>query len=106
MRKFLMMTVLAGAAAVSSAHAAPATALALPGTSGSAAGEALADGALVQPVQYYEDWRHREFRQREAFERFRRHEEWRRFREAREGYGRGGYGGHGGYGHGGGGYYR
>ena len=102
MRKFLMMmTVLAGAAAATGAHAAPA-AVALPGAALDVASQALADGALVQPVQYYEDWRYREFRRHEAFERFRRHEEWRRFHQAREGYG--GWGG--GYGRGYGGYYR
>ena len=103
MRKFLMMmTVLAGAAAATGAYAAPATAVALPGAVLNVASQALADGALAQPVQYYEDWRYREFRRREAFERFRRHEEWRRFHQAREGYG--GWGG--GYGGGHGGYYR
>jgi hypothetical protein len=92
MHKFLMMaTVLAGAAAAASgAHAAPLAALARPGAV--VAAPVLDGGALAQPVQYYEDFRHREFRRREAYERFRRHEDWRRFRQAREGYGGGGYG--------------
>jgi len=89
MRKFLMvMTVLAGATAAAGAHAAPAVAL----PTGIQA--ALAEGVQAQPVQYYgEDWRYREFRRREAFERFRRHEARREWRREHEGYGpRYGYG--------------
>ena len=81
MRKLLMsLTVIAGAAlaAGSVAHARP--------MSGPEAGPAAvlvpmvapAAPAEVVPVQYYEDWRHREWRRREAYERWRRHEEWRR----------------------------
>lgn len=93
MRKFLMaMTVLAGATVAAGAYAAPVAAL----PSGIHA--AASEGARVQPVQYYgEDWRYREFRRREAYERFRRHEarrEWRREHEYGHGYGHGhGYGG-------------
>ena len=74
MRNFLMaLTVLAGTAVATGANAAP---------TGNAAQPALhataVDGAaLVQPVQYYPDWRYREWRRREAYERFRRRE-WRR----------------------------
>jgi len=75
MRKLLMgLTVLVGAtAAVSGARAAPQLASPIPLASGAAA---------VQPVHYYpaqydEDWRHREWRRHEEFERWRRHREWR-----------------------------
>ena len=94
MRKFLMaMTVLAGATVAAGAHAAPVAAL----PSGIHA--AVSEGARVQPVQYYgEDWRYREFRRREAYERFRRQEarrEWRH--EHGHGYGHGYGGGYGRY---------
>ncbi len=77
MRKFLMgLTVLAGAIVALGANAAPRFSVPAP---------VVSAAALVQPVQYYEDWRHREWRRREEFERFRRHEEWRHERhEARE----------------------
>lgn len=88
MRKFLLtMAVLAGAALATGAQAAPGV---LPHASLPAA--MLDTGATVQPVQYYPDYRYREFRRREAYERFRRHQERRRFREY-NGYGpRYGYG--------------
>jgi len=91
MRKFLLtMAVLAGAGIASGAHATPRLLpLAAPAADGT---------TLAQPVQYYEDWRYREFRRRQAYERFRRFEarrEWRR----EHGYGpRYGYGYGGGYG--------
>lgn len=53
---------------------------------------ALTDGAQVQPVQYYDDWRYREWRRRERYERWRRHEEWRRWHNERERYGYNTYG--------------
>lgn len=87
MRKFLMgLTVLAGAVAVTpGADAAPRFVDPVPVASGQPA---------VQAVQYYggrEEWRHREWRRREAFERFRRHEQWRhRHYEAYQ-HGRGGW---------------
>ena len=77
MHKFLMtLSVLAGAAVASGAHAAPRLApvavVAVP---------VLDGGALVQPVQYYGGWREREFRRHEYWEHVRREEarrEWRR----------------------------
>ncbi len=76
MRKFLLtLAVLAGgAAAASGADAAP-HAIAL------AAAPAFHASALVQPVQYYPDWREREWRRHQALEQLRREEarrEWRR----------------------------
>ncbi len=90
MRKFLLtLAVLTGtAAAASGADAAP---RAIP----IAATPAAVGTALLQPVQYYPDWRYREARRHEAYERFRRHEvrrEWRRehgFYGPRYGYGYG-----------------
>ena len=68
MRKFLMaLTGLAGVAAVPAAQAAPRAVPAPP----------AGDPAAVQPVQYHGDWRYREWRRHEAFERYRRHQ-WRR----------------------------
>lgn len=83
MRKFLMtLAVLAGAAAVApGANAAQAV---VP----SASRPVVVEGALVQHVQYYEDWRFREQRRREEYERFRRHEERERWHRIHEGYGR------------------
>ncbi len=80
MREFLLsLTVLAGAVVgvgASAANAAPRFVVPVP---------AVSDAALVQPVQYYEDWRYNEWRRREEFERFRRHDEWHHERhEARE----------------------
>lgn len=90
MRKFLLtLAVLAGAAAAASGASAAPRHIPL------AAATAVDASALVQPVQYYPDWRQREFRRREAYERFRRHEarrEWRRehrFYGPRYGYGYG-----------------
>ncbi len=87
MKKFLLtLSVLAGAALAPGAHAAPG---ALPHAV--AAVPALDADALMQPVQYYPDWRYREWRRREAYERFRRRE-WRRehgFYGPRYGYGYG-----------------
>ncbi len=83
MRKFLMgLTVLAGTVvATSGVNAAPRFAAPVP---------MVSDAALVQPVQYHEDWRYREWRRREELERFRRHEAWRHERhEAREHWHRG-----------------
>ena len=83
MRKILMgLTVLTGlAAAASAANAAPKFVAPMPMASGA---------ATVQPVHYYEDWRYREWRRRQAFERFGRHQEWRHERrEAREHWRRG-----------------
>ncbi len=76
MRKLLLsLSALVGAvAAVSSdAPAAQAAPVAFAVTGGP---------ARIQSVQYYEDWRRREWRRREDYERHRRHEEWRR----RQGY--------------------
>ena len=86
MRKFLMtLAVLAGAAAVApGANAAQAVAVAVPSVSG----PVVVEGALVQHVQYYEDWRFREQRRREEYERFRRHEERERWHRIHDGYGR------------------
>jgi hypothetical protein len=91
MRKFIMgLTVLAGIVVTAAgAEAAPrfvAPSFAVPV-------EITSRALVVQPAQYYEeqpvpyfeDWRYREWRRREEFERFRRHEEWRHERhEARE----------------------
>ncbi len=76
MRNFILtLAVLAGGAAAATGASA-----ALHATSLVAA--PVAGGAgLVQPVQYYPDWRYREACRHEAYERFRRHEarrEWRR----------------------------
>ncbi len=86
MRKFLMtLAVLAGAAAVApGANAAQAVAVLPPGVSG----PVVAEGTLLQPVQYHEDWRFREQRRREEYERVRRHEEWVRWHRFHDGYGR------------------
>ena len=85
MRKFLMtLAVLAGAAAVApGANAAQAAVLA-PGVSA----PVVVEGTLLQPVQYREDWRFREQRRREEYERFRRHEEWVRWHRFHDGYAR------------------
>ena len=88
MRKLLMgLTVLVGATAVvSGARAAPQTSP-IP----------LAAGApVVQPVHYYpaqygEDWRHREWRRHEEFERWRRHQWWRHHHFEEREYGRRGW---------------
>lgn len=90
MKKFLLtLAVLAGGAvAANGASAAPRV---IP----FAAAPAIDGAALVQPVQYYPDWRYREARRHEAYERFHRHEarrEWRRehgFYGPRYGYGYG-----------------
>ncbi len=87
MRKILLslnvlaLTVLAGAAVTSGAHAAP-MAGPIP---------VLEAPAHVQSVQYYDDWRRREWIRRERFEAWRRHEERRRWHHGHgygEGYGR------------------
>ncbi len=91
MRKFLMvLTALASVAAVGhAAQAAPVPAAPMP---------VLDSTALLQPVQYYENWRQHEWRRRDAFEQFRRREarrEWRHHRRQHGGYGDGygpGYG--------------
>ncbi len=68
MRKFLMgLTILAGVAAVPAAQAA----------SRAVPSPLAFDAPIVQPAQYYGDWRYREWRRHEAFERYRRHQ-WRR----------------------------
>ena len=79
MRKFLLMLPIL-AAATAGAHASPAVAFPV-------APAILADGIQAQPVQYFEDWRYREFRRREAYERFRRHEARREWRREHEFYG-------------------
>ncbi len=76
MRNFILtLAVLAGGAAVATGASAAPHVIPLAAAPG-------ADGAaLVQPVQYYPDWRYREARRHEAYERFRRHEarrEWHR----------------------------
>ena len=90
MRKFLLaLAVLAGGAATATGVSAAPRAIPL------AATPATDGAALVQPVQYYPDWRYREARRHEAYERFRRHEarrEWRQergFQGPRHGYGYG-----------------
>ncbi len=78
MRTFLLgLIVLAGAVvAASGADAAPRFAASVSAVSGA---------GLSQTVQYREDWRYREWRRHEEFERARRHAEWRHERhEARE----------------------
>lgn len=89
-RTILMaLSVVAGAtAATGGAHGAPRMAGPIP---------LAMDAPAVQPVQYYEDWRHREWRRREAFERFQRREARREWRRERHGYGRYGYNRHGGW---------
>ena len=94
MRTFLMGLLVAGCAAMG-AQAAPV------GPKGAPV-PVLESAPQVQPVQYHEDWRHREWRRREAYERWRRHEarrEWRQEQRFRHGhpYGPGPrYGGYGG----------
>ena len=75
MRKFLLsLSVLGGAAAAASAaHATPAVGP-IP---------VLAGQPMLQNVQYYDDWRYREWRRHEAYERWRRHEESRRWHHYR-----------------------
>ena len=70
MRKFLLgLTILAGGVvAASGADAAPRVTASLP---------QMSDAGLLQTVQYREDWRYREWRRHEEFERARRHAEWR-----------------------------
>ncbi len=86
MRKFLMtLAVLAGAATVAhGANAAQDAVVVVP----SPHGPVVVEGTLLQPVQYREDWRFREQRRREEYERFRRHEEWVRWHRFHDGYGR------------------
>ena len=71
MRKFLMtLAVLAGAATMAhNANAARAVAVVVPSMSG----PVVVEGTLLQPVQYYDDWRFRDQRRREEYERIRRH---------------------------------
>lgn len=92
MRNFLLsLIVISGAAtAAASVQAAPRQALAV-------------EAPPVQLVQYYgggygggygngygggygraREWRHEEWRRREAYEHWRRHQEWRQWRHARE----------------------
>jgi hypothetical protein len=79
MRTLLMsLTVLAGAtvASASVAHAAPEARFVAP----------VIDAPHLQTVQYYEDWRAREWRRHEEQERWRRHEErerWERWHRQR-----------------------
>lgn len=89
MRKVLLAVLALGGAmgAAQQAHAGPAV--------GSA--PALDQPAQVQSVQYYDDWRYRQYRRREAFEYRQRLREQRRFERGyygpRHGYGPGyGYG--------------
>ena len=86
------------AGAVEQAHAGPAAGLAL----GLVAAVEQPAGAEVQAVQYFDDWRYRQFRRREEFEDRQRFREFRRFDRLNRGYGPGyGYGPRGsGYGHG------
>ncbi len=87
MRKLLMFAVLAGAtAAVSGARAAPQLSSPIPLASGAAAVQPV--HYYYRPAQYDEDWRHREWRRHEEFERWRRHREWRheRHEEFEHGY--------------------
>ena len=77
MRKFLMglVMVVGVAAAASGASAAPRADAVL----------SIHDAPAVQPVQYYEDWRYREWRRQQEYERWRRHQWWRHHRyEGRE----------------------
>ena len=88
MRKFLLvLTALASVAAVGRAtQAAPVAAGSM---------SVLDRTALLQPVQYYENWREREWHRREAFERFQRREarrEWRHRQGGHHGGYEGGYG--------------
>ena len=71
MRMFLLsLSILGGAAAAAAAaHATP----------GVGPIPLLTGQPMMHNVQYYEDWRYREWRRHEAFERWRRHEEWRRW---------------------------
>ena len=78
MRKLLMGLLVAGGAAMGAAVATGARAAPWAGPS-----DALAPAPRVQPVQYYEDWRHREWRRREAYERWRRQEARRRWQQER-----------------------
>lgn len=76
MRKFLMGLMIAGGAAMAmGAQAAPRA-----GSPGAPV-PVLSPAPRVQPVQYYEDWRHREWRRREAYERWRRQEARRRWHQ-------------------------
>lgn len=77
MRKLLLgLAVLLGAtAAVSGARAAPPHGGPVPLTVGPTAVQRVYYDA--SPAQYDEDWRYREWRRREEFERWRRHREWR-----------------------------
>ncbi len=86
MRKFLMtLAVLTGAATVApGANATQDAAVVVP----SIHGPVMVEGTLLQPVQYREDWRFREQRRREDYERFRRHEERVRWHRVHDGYGR------------------
>ena len=82
MRKFLfVLTALAGAAAAAG------SAKAIPMAAHPAPASVLRGAPQGQTVQYYEDWRTREWRRREAYERHRRREEGRRW----HGHERGGY---------------
>lgn len=86
MRKFLMATMLVGVAAAATAVASSASA-----APRADAFLAVYEAPAVQPVQYYEDWRYREWRRHQEYERWRRHQ-WRRHHryEGRE-YGRRGW---------------
>lgn len=86
MRKLLMgLIVLVGAtAAVSGARAASQA-----GPIPLAFGTPVAEPVHYDRIQYDEDWRHREWRRHEEFERWRRHREWRH--ERREEYGHRGW---------------
>ncbi len=86
MRKLLMVTVLVGATAVPGARATP-YACPIPPVPAAL----VAQSVHYYPTQYEEDWRHREWRRQEEFERWRRHQ-WRRHHrfEERE-YGRRGW---------------
>jgi len=77
MRSFLLgLAALAGVAAASPAvQAAPLLASLAP-----AYGDAAVQLVHYYPAQYDEDWRHRQWRRHEEFERYRRHHEWRRER--------------------------
>ena len=78
MRKLLLsLSALAGATAALASHAQAAP------VAGPIAFAAAPPPAQVQTVQYYEDWHHREWRRREAYQRWRHHEERRRWHEYR-----------------------
>ena len=79
MRKILMGLLVAGCAAAG-AHATHARAAVPVGPWGMPVAVAP-HTPRVQPVHYYEDWRHREWRRREAYERWRRQEARRRWQE-------------------------